>query len=239
MLTKTKGIVLRKLNYGESSLIVDLFTEEHGLMSYIMGGVRQAKSKSGSALLQVMAIVEIVAYHSEKTKLHRIREAQSAYIFQNIPGDIRKNAIILFLAELCSKIIRQTERHKALYDMIEATVIALDQAKDQFADTHLLFMIRLAHLLGFGPEERIDDASKVFDLQDGRFSKEIPHHQYYLSDPILVDRYLKAAGEVLTGSVAADRIARNQMLDGLLLYFRLHIDKLPQVFGHEVLREIL
>lgn len=239
MLTKTKGIVLRKLNYGETSLIVDVLTEEHGLMSYIIGGVRQSKSKTGLALLQVMAIVELVAYHSEKNKLHRIKEAQPAYVFQNIPGDVRKNAIILFLAELCSKVIRQTERNKALYQMMEDTIRSLDKAHEQFADTHLLFMIRLADLLGFGPEERKSSESGFFDLLDGRFTSKMPDHEYYVREPDLFNQYLITARQQSVKNVSSDRITRNQMLDTLLLYFQLHLEKMPEIQGHKVLREIL
>jgi DNA repair protein RecO (recombination protein O) len=239
MLTKTKGIVLRKLNYGETSLIVDVFTEEHGLMSYIIGGVRQAKSRGGSALLQLMAVVELVAYHSEKSKLHRIKEVHAAHVFQSVPGDVRKNAIILFLAELCSKVIRQTERNKELYQMIEDAITTLDRAQEHFADTHLLFMIRLADLMGFGPEERKHAESSFFDLLDGRFTSSSPDHEYYVREPDLFNQYLIAARQQGVKNVSSDRITRNRMLDTLLLYFQLHIDKMPEIHGHKVLREIL
>lgn len=208
-------------------------------MSYIIGGVRQAKSRSGSALLQLMAIVELVAYHSEKSKLHRIKEVQAAYVFRNIPGEVRKNAIILFLAELCSKVIRQTERNQELYQMMEDTITTLDQAQEHFADTHLLFMIRLADLMGFGPEERSGTDSGFFDLLDGRFISMAPDHEYYVREPDLFNQYLIAARQHAVRNVSTDRIIRNRMLDTLLLYFQLHIDKMPEIHGHKVLREIL
>ena len=239
MLTKTKGIVLRKLNYGETSLIVDVFTEEHGLMSYIMSGVRKPKSRGGSALLQLLSVVDMVAYHSERSKLHRIKEVRPAYVFQNIPGDVRKNAIILFIAELCSKVIRQTERNQALYIMLERSIIELDEATDHFTDSHLFFMIRLADLLGFGPEERSNAHSAFFDLQDGRFTSEAPDHEYFVHAPELLNQYLIAARTEIMSNVATDRITRNRMLDTLLLYYQLHLDRMPEMHGHKVLREIL
>lgn len=239
MLTTTKGIVFRKLNYRETSLIVDLFTEEHGLMSYIISGVRQSRARTGSALLHPMAIVEIVAYHSEKTKLHRIREAQSAYVFQNIPGDVRKNTIILFLAELCSKVIRQTERNPQLFTMIEHTITSLDGATDHFADTHIFFMIRLADQLGFGPENREDSNAGIFDLLEGRFASDLPGHEYYHTDAALFDRYLHAARSDGNEQISKDRAERNRMLDTLLLYFQLHLDRMPEMHAHKVLRDVL
>ena len=238
MLTKTRGIVFRKVNYGETSLIVDIFTREHGLMPYIISGVRKPKSRMGATLLQLMAVVDVVAYHSEKNKLHRIREAQAAYVFENIPGDVRKNAIIMFMAELCSKVIRQTERQESLYHMIEDSVIDLDQASGGFADAHLLFMIRLADHLGFGPETPDDPASDTFDLLEGRFIKGRPPHEYYLLDTSLFNKYLIAA-RVPERPVNADRDGRNKVLDSLILYYQLHIDKMPEMHSHRVLRDVL
>jgi DNA repair protein RecO (recombination protein O) len=238
MLTTTRGIVFRKLNYGETSLIVDVFTLEHGLMSYIIGGVRTSKARTGSALLQLMSIVELVAYHSEKSKLHRIKEANSAYVFEHIPGNIRKNAIILFMSELCTKVIRQTEKNEALYRMVEHSIIALDQATEHFADAHLLFMLRLADQLGFGPELAESSENHVFNLLEGRFVSSPPAHEYYVADTRLLTQYLVAARQD-EHVVAADRMARNQMLDALLLYYQLHLDKMPEMHSHKVLREIL
>jgi DNA repair protein RecO (recombination protein O) len=238
VLTTTRGIVFRKLNYGETSLIVDIFTLQHGLMSYIIGGVRSSKARTGSALLQLMAIVEIVAYHSDKSKLHRIKEAHSAYVFEHIPGDVRKNAIILFMAELCTKVIRQTEKHEALYRMVEHSIIALDQATAHFADAHILFMIRLADHLGFGPEVSESSPEGVFDLLDGRFVASPPGHEYYISDTRVLNQYLVAARQD-EHLVEADRVTRNRMLDALLLYYQLHLDKMPEMYAHKVLREIL
>jgi DNA repair protein RecO (recombination protein O) len=240
MIGKTKGIVFRKLNYGETSLIVDIFTEEYGLMSYIMGGIRKPKARSGTVLLQLMSVVDLVAYHSERTKLHRIKEAHAAYIFQNIPQDIRKNAILLFLAEFCSKVIRQTERNPELYQLTEQTVVQLDQATGQFNDHHLLFMIRLADVLGFGPEGQTDPDQQFFDLADGRFVFDRPDHAWYTTGGETIQQYLQAAREIGIGTkLSTDRKTRNEMLDTLLLYFNLHIEKMPEMHAHKVLREIL
>jgi DNA repair protein RecO (recombination protein O) len=42
MLHKTKGLVLRAVKYGETSLVVTMFTELFGVQSYMVNGVRTA-----------------------------------------------------------------------------------------------------------------------------------------------------------------------------------------------------
>ena len=75
-LHKTKGIVLRAVKYGETSLIVTMFTELFGLQSYLVNGVRTSTKKgSGKAnLFQPTAILELVVYHNELKHLNRIKE---------------------------------------------------------------------------------------------------------------------------------------------------------------------
>jgi DNA repair protein RecO (recombination protein O) len=123
--------------------------------------------------------------------------------------------------------------------MMEHTISGLDRADDQFADTHLLFMVRLADHFGFGPEGKAHEDEEFFDLLEGRFTSEMPGHEYYVTHTDLLNRYLITARQVSVGNISVDRTVRNRMLDTLLLYFQLHIDKMPEMVGHKVLREIL
>ena len=47
MVHKTKGIVLRTVKYGETSVIVTILTELFGLQSYLVNGVRTSSGKGG------------------------------------------------------------------------------------------------------------------------------------------------------------------------------------------------
>lgn len=53
----TKGIVLHYYKYSESSVIVKIFTEESGLQTYVLKGVRNKKSKNKVNLLQALNLV--------------------------------------------------------------------------------------------------------------------------------------------------------------------------------------
>jgi DNA repair protein RecO (recombination protein O) len=49
MTHKTKGIVLRNIKYGETSLVVNIFTELFGIQTYLVNGVRSSKKSSAKA----------------------------------------------------------------------------------------------------------------------------------------------------------------------------------------------
>jgi DNA repair protein RecO (recombination protein O) len=82
-LHKTKGIVLRVVKYGETSLVVTIFTELFGVQSYMVNGVRTSTKKgTGKAnLFQPTAILDLIVYHNELKHLNRIREFKWHYMY--------------------------------------------------------------------------------------------------------------------------------------------------------------
>src|SRR5215475_14857843 len=108
MVHKTKGIVLRTVKYGETSLIATLYTELFGIQSYMVSGVRtSAKKGPGKAnLFQPAAILDLVVYHNELKQLNRIKEFKWFYLYKNIFSDVPKNAVSLFMVELLTKCLK-------------------------------------------------------------------------------------------------------------------------------------
>ena len=78
MVHNTKGIVLRVVKYGETSVIVTIYTELFGIQSYIVNGVRTTSKKGASkaSLFQPAAILDLIVYHNELKNLQRIKESR-------------------------------------------------------------------------------------------------------------------------------------------------------------------
>ena len=120
-LHKTKGIVLRTVKYGETSVIVTVFTEFFGVQSYLVNGVRTSTKKgSGKAnLFQPAAILDLVVYHNELKHLNRIKEFKWGFLYQHILSDVQKNAVALFMVELLTKCLKQPEPNPDLFQFTE------------------------------------------------------------------------------------------------------------------------
>src|SRR5690349_2690466 len=103
MYLKTRGIVLHTVKYSETSVISKIYTEKLGLQSYIVKGVRSAKSKSKAALLQPLTLLEMEVSHRENKQLQFIKEYTRAHNYQSIPFHVLKSTIALFLLEVISK----------------------------------------------------------------------------------------------------------------------------------------
>ena len=66
MIVTTKAIVLSALKYGDTSLIVKLFTESDGLKSYMLKGVLASKKgKLKKGYFQPLTQLEVVANHRD------------------------------------------------------------------------------------------------------------------------------------------------------------------------------
>src|ERR1700729_3956463 len=131
-LHKTKGIVLRTVKYGETSLIATLYTELFGIQSYLINGVRTS-SKRGpgkASLFQPAAILDLLVYHNDLKNLQRVREFGWSILYKDILSNILKNAVALFMVELLQKTLKQPEPNPELFYFIEDAFIHLDGAGD-------------------------------------------------------------------------------------------------------------
>ena len=127
MLHKTRGIVLRTVKYGDTSIIASIFTELFGVQSYMMNGVRSSKPKAAKGnLLQPGNILELVVYHNEIRNLQRIAEFKLGYIYTSLHFNVVKNTVALYLIELLQKSLKQPEQQLELYYFTENTLQLLD-----------------------------------------------------------------------------------------------------------------
>src|ERR1051325_3418419 len=99
---KTKGIVLRTVKYGETSVIATLYTEMFGIQSYIIKGVRQTSKKGSSKApyFQPGAMLEMEVYHNDLKNLQFIKEYQWSYLYNSLFFDVIKNAVAMYMIEL-------------------------------------------------------------------------------------------------------------------------------------------
>ena len=113
MLHNTKGLVIRYLKYSETSVIATIYTELFGMQSYFLNGVRSKKSKIKINALQPLSFLDLVVYHKEKKNLNRIKELK-LHPYQSIPNNIYKTSLVLFIAEIIQKSIKEEEKNLSL-----------------------------------------------------------------------------------------------------------------------------
>ena len=123
-LRKEKGIVLRSFKYGETSLILDILTENFGLKSFIIQSVRKAKSRTSPSSVQLMAAVDIDFYLKEDTELFQLKEIRSNRLWISIYSDMRKIAMSMYMAEVTRKVVNKYENHNVEPDISTLIMLA-------------------------------------------------------------------------------------------------------------------
>ena len=140
MLTKTQAIVLHSLKYGETRLIVDMFTRAFGRQSFIVSIPKTPKGKIKKQFFQPLTLLEIETDIRPKMQLQKLHDVRLMSPFATIPFEPDKLAISLFVAEFLYYALRSEQRNELLYDYLENSIMWLDGQQSRFANFHLVFL---------------------------------------------------------------------------------------------------
>ncbi len=236
---RTEGIVLRTTKYSENSLITKIYTRECGLQSYIISNSRGKKTKHPASLLQHLSLVELVVSNAKKTGLSRISEIGLLQPYVEIPFNMVKNSIFIFLNELLYKAIKEEHEDWDLFEFIKNSLLVLDVKQDSCSNFHVYFMVHLSSYLGFAPQENTFSDAAVFDLKEGQFVASIPSHSLYLNrDLSQIFQSLITANYEHIQHVKMDRQQRKDLLQALILYYTLHIPSFGEMKSLSILEQI-
>lgn len=238
----TRGIVVRTLRYGESSVITDIFTAEKGLCSFIGGSVRTARSRMPFSLFQPLSPVVLVSYWKEDVSaLHRLKECRADMPLTGIPFELKKGAVALFMAEVLRKCLHPGEAHPALFEFLSEVVQYTDVTPGSVAHLPLYFLVHLAEHLGIQPHlPDPEEGPQFFDLREGYTSVLPPAHGLHLS-PDDTDRLrvLTAADIADIADLAFTGQERRHLLHRLLTYYQIHVEGFNEINTPDVLELVL
>lgn len=246
MIHKTKGIVLRTIKYGETSIVTTLFTELFGIQTYMVNGVRTASTKKSSAkasLFQPAALLDMIVYHNELKTMHRIKEFKWDYLYQHVLSDVIKNSVALYMVELLYKCLKQPEQNSDLFYFCENALKVLDKsATTATSNFPLYFSLHLSHFLGF--QISADHATKnvplFIDLQEGIFTRQQPGHPYFMEGETakVTADLLKVQHPDELNQFKLNREIRRKLLLFYQTYYALHFPDFGQMKTLTVLQEI-
>ncbi|MBC7721965.1 MAG: DNA repair protein RecO [Pedobacter sp.] len=243
-LHNTKGIVLRTVKYGDSSVISTVYTELFGVQSYIVKGVRQSSKKSqGKAnYFQPSAMLDMTVYHNEMKHLQFVKEYHWAYLYENVLFDVVKNTVAMYVIELLQHSLKQPEANPELFYLIEDTLKQLDKGGPTLtANLPLYFTLHLASELGFEIQGNYSNATPVLDLAEGKFTEDLPEHQYYITNELadITSQLSNLNFYNDLENIKLNKQIRRQLSDAYLQFLALHISDFGQLKSLSILQEIL
>ena len=238
MLHKTRGIVFRTTEYGESSLVVQIYTELFGIQSYIINSVRKKHPKYHANLFQPLTPVDLVVYHKSVPGLQRISDIKASPPLNNVHSDLLKTSIVFFLDEVLCKSIKEEESNPQLFDFLIQSIEWLDHADTAFPDFHIVFLILLSRYLGFSPTNNYNSALNIFNLKEGSFQSDYPNHPHFIPPPLSETLTYLLNANYSNRSVEITNTDRRLLIEYLLEYYSLHIESFGTIKSHKVLEQV-
>ena len=146
---KTSALVLRLVDFSESSCVVTLFTRDFGKIAALAKGARRPKGPFDSAL-DLLAVCRIVFIRKSTEALDLLTEAKLERRFRAASRDLSRLYAGYYTAELLMELTDIGDPHPELYAEAERTLIDLDRDAN-VAHTVLRFELSLLRLLGYLP----------------------------------------------------------------------------------------
>src|SRR5205807_8313615 len=146
---KSRAIVLKVIEFSETSCVVTLFTEDFGKIGALAKGARRPKSAFEGAL-DLLALVRIVFLHKSSEALDLVTEAKLERRFRAGQRDLTRLYAGYYVAELLAELTDASDPHRELFVAAEQTLLALDQSDDVPAVV-LRFELAALRLVGHLP----------------------------------------------------------------------------------------
>lgn len=235
MLVTTQAVVLRALAHGDRTLVLKAWTRRGGARSYV---VRTGRRGASAAVAQPLSRVELVADEHPERDLHSVREIRVDRPYLRIPYEPIRGAVALFTQELLLRTLRAESPDPDIDAVVEEALESIDSAAD-LRCLPLVLLIRLSAPLGFLPAPPMPGEDH-FDLQEGCFMPAGAMHGHLLAPPLSL-----ALADLLHVDFAdLERVrlpaqVRRDLMDHLLLYYRMHVEGLGELRSPAVLHTVL
>lgn len=242
MLQTTRGIVLRSVKYGETSLVCTIFTEVYGVQAYMVQGVRTSgKNKQNRAgLLQPTTLLDLVVYNKPNSNLQRIKEYHPAYIYSSLQEHVVKNSIALFSVELLLRLLPEQASLPELFESSFEYFRSLDETSAP-GNYPVFFLVHCCNMLGYNITGTYSDDTPYLNLHEGGFTHHMPSESPFVTDDDArqLDVLLRTETVEEAATVEMNGAVRFRLLDWLLAFMHNHTQHMGEIKSLPVLRAVL
>ena len=241
---KSDALVLHTVRYGDSRLIIDMFTREGGRQSYIVSVSKTGRSPMKKQYFQPLTLLRVEADSRPLQQLQHLRSAELLSPWQSLLTAPDKLAIALFVAEFLNHALRGEQKDERLFDYVRASLEWLDGRADRYANFHLVFLMHLSRFLGFFPNlsppaPQSSAPAPYFDLRAATFcATPPPHHDYLMPAEASRIRPLMRMDFATMHLFRLSRAERARMIEIIEHYYRLHLPDFPELRSLPVLHEL-
>ena len=120
MLERTIGIVLHQLRFNDESVIVNIYTQQHGNLGFLVKMPKQKRSNVKTSLLRPLNILELDFDFRSNQNLQRIRDMKLHISYESLPYDYIKGTVSLFLSEFLFYALKHEMENQSLFHCLSS-----------------------------------------------------------------------------------------------------------------------
>jgi DNA repair protein RecO (recombination protein O) len=164
-IVKTQGVVTKRQNLRDTSLIVTFFTRDFGRLKAVAKGARSKGSKFQSGL-DLFAHGQLVAYLKDDRDLQLLSDFDVIHSFAGLQSDLRRFAHAGAAGELLEALTAGQDPSPELFDRLVELLGLLETAHlDALSGLFRAYQLKTCELLGYRPElERCANCGKTAGL---------------------------------------------------------------------------
>lgn len=232
-----KAIVLTSTLYSDNSYMLNLFTDELG---YVVVSVKVGRrSKVRLSHIQPLTLLSVELYGRPSQQVMHITECVALAGCESLATNPAKILVSQFLAEFLNHTLRLYQKDASLFDFIFDSIKTYNSIERGQANFHLIFLVKMTHYLGFFPNLEGLDNGVCFDLENGCFIRQLPLHNNYLQpNDTMAFVHLMRLDYNTMYLYDINRKQRNNILDYIVKYYKLHLAEFGDLKSLDILREI-
>ncbi|MBN8589196.1 MAG: DNA repair protein RecO [Rhodothermia bacterium] len=160
MIQKSEAIVLRRMNYGETSQIITLFTRKKGKVAVLAKGSRMIKSRFG-ANLEPLSYIQAVYYHKPTRDLQTLSETTRLLPLPCLLRHPEKIGLAFQMVELVDAISEVEAVNIPVFNLLLEALATLNDATQHLQNILFYFELKIAILFGFSPHIKKQEVEAI------------------------------------------------------------------------------
>ena len=150
-LRTTRAVVSKTMKMSNSSKLVSLITEKHGLVKVVARGARRPKSKFGAAM-ELITLINCMYYYRENRELQTLTNADIIESFPHLKSDLKMLSIASGIVEIAQSHTAVEDPKAGTFDLVVDSLNGLEASTPEDSEKHLWrFVLRLLAAAGYSP----------------------------------------------------------------------------------------
>ena len=242
MITHTQAIILRVIDYQESSKILTVLSSEHGKIALIAKGAKKPKSKL-AGILEIGAVVDVVYYYKQTRGVQTLTEASVHYSTHSFRKDFEKAAIMYATLEMVSQLVHEHEVNKPVFDFTLNFIQWLGEAEETYPSVFAYVQLRLADISGIGLVSVLTEIPEIayLNISSGNISEQSEEELSYKltknQTRFLILGMSTKSKNIL--KVGMENGELRQLVHHLDVYFKYHIEGYQERRSDSIFEQML